>query len=97
MEGFSVKVTLKIGGYVIFFWSYENQPLEAVHIHISEGKPSHDSTKLWITSAGKIIMSDNKSMIPDKILWRITRVIETNSEEIIEAWIDSFGEIRYFC
>lgn len=89
--------TLRIGQYVIFFWSYENEPLEAVHVHIAKEKPTHDSTKLWITSAGKVIMSNNKSMIPDKILWRIIRVIETNSAEIIEEWLYRFGEIKYFC
>ena len=53
---------------------------------VTEGKPSHDATKLWMTSAGKVIMSDNKSMIPDKMLGRIIRVIEANSEEFITAW-----------
>ena len=92
-----MSVTLRIGQYVIFLWSNEDNPIEPVHVHIAEGKPSHDATKLWITSAGKVIMSDNKSMIPDKMLGRIIRVIEANSEEFITAWLDRFGEIRYFC
>lgn len=90
-------ITLRIGRYVIFFWLNENQPLEPIHVHVSEGKPQPNSTKLWITSAGKVIVSNNNARIPDKMLRRIIRAIETNSDEIIGAWIDRFGEIKYFC
>lgn len=30
---------LRIGPYSIYFWSNENEPLEPVHVHISEGLP----------------------------------------------------------
>ena len=29
---------LRIGPYSIYFWSNENDPLEPVHVHISEGR-----------------------------------------------------------
>ena len=29
----------KIGGYLVYFWVNENDPLEPVHVHIAEGKP----------------------------------------------------------
>ena len=45
---------LKIGPYIIYFWSNENDPLEPIHVHVAEGKPSATATKLWITGAGKI-------------------------------------------
>ena len=28
----------RIGSYIIYFWSYENDPLEPVHVHIAEGR-----------------------------------------------------------
>lgn len=41
---------LKIGPYSIYFWSNEGDPLEPVHVHISEGRAYANATKLWITS-----------------------------------------------
>ena len=28
----------KIGSYIIYFWSNENDPLEPIHVHVAEGK-----------------------------------------------------------
>lgn len=36
----------KIGSYWIYFWSNENDPIEPVHVHIAEGKPKANGTKL---------------------------------------------------
>ena len=44
----------RIGKYIIFFWSNENKPLEPIHVHIAEGKPSENSTKVWITEDGNV-------------------------------------------
>ena len=54
---------LRIGSYIIYFWSNENMPIEPIHVHIKEGRPSADATKLWITSTGKAIVSNNNSQI----------------------------------
>lgn len=43
----------KIGGYLVYFWSNENSPLEPVHVHVSKGIPSEGTTKIWITRSGK--------------------------------------------
>lgn len=88
---------LRIGPYIIYFWSNENDPLEPIHVHISEGTPSENATKIWITSTGKTLLSNNSSHIPNRILRKIMRIIESNSAAIIEKWINQFGEIRYFC
>lgn len=45
------------------------------------------ATKLWITSAGKVILSNNNSKIPNKILRKLIRMIEANSADIIDEWI----------
>ena len=55
------------------------------------------TTKVWITSAGKTILSHNKSQIPVRTLKKLMRSIEANSGQIIEKWIEQFGEIRYYC
>ena len=43
----------KIGSYWVYFWSNENDPLEPVHVHVSQGAPSANATKIWITKAGR--------------------------------------------
>ena len=88
---------LRIGPYSIYFWSNENIPLEPIHVHISEGRASASATKLWITSTGKALVCNNKSKIPEKILKKLIRLIEANSNDIINEWINHFGEIRYYC
>ena len=99
----------RIGPYIVYFWSNEegepihvrvskgNEPLEPVHVHIAEGRATSNATKVWITSTGKALLSHNSSKISAQILNSMIRVIEANSEEIIEKWLSHFGEIRYFC
>lgn len=88
---------LRIGPYSVYFWSNENEPLEPVHVHISEGKASSTATKVWITSTGKTLLCNNDSGIPERILRRLMKVIEANSGKIVEDWEKHFGEIRFFC
>lgn len=87
----------KIGAYLIYFWSNENDPLEPVHVHVSKGNPSEISTKIWITRSGKCLLCNNKSKIPSKTLEDIMDIIEARSEEIINKWISYFHEIHYYC
>ena len=87
----------RIGHYWIYFWTNESDPLEPVHVHVAEGKPTPNATKVWITSAGKAYLCNNNSKIPDRILRNIIRIIEARSNEIIEKWYNCFDEIRFFC
>ena len=87
----------KVGSYWVFFWVNENQPLEPVHVHIAQGAPTANATKVWITKAGNCLLCNNNSNIPVNVLKNIMRTIEARSEEVIEKWIDFFGEIRYYC
>ena len=87
----------KIGSYWIYFWADESKPLEPVHIHISEGKPTANGTKVWITRSGKCLVANNKGRIPERTLKNIIRVIEARSYDIIQKWSDYFGEITFYC
>ena len=33
MEGLTVPQVFKIGGYLVYFWVNENDPLEPIHVH----------------------------------------------------------------
>ena len=87
----------KIGSYWVYFWANENDPLEPVHVHVAQGAPSENATKIWITRAGKCYLCNNNSHIPPKTLRNIMAIIEARSGEVIAKWVAFFGEARYFC
>ena len=87
----------KVGSYIIFFWINENDPLEPVHVHISEVRPSANATKIWITRSGKCLQQNNNSRIPERDLRIMMKIIEARSSYIIEKWIETFGMISYYC
>ena len=87
----------KVGSYWVYFWSNENEPLEPIHVHVCEGTPKPNTTKIWITKKGKCLLCNNNSKIPTATLKNLFRVIEARSDEIIEKWEDFFGKIDYYC
>ena len=87
----------KIGSYWVYFWSNENDPLEPVHVHVAEGVPSANATKIWITAAGRCYLCHNNSRIPAKTLRNIMMIIEARNGEIISKWIAFFGSATFFC
>ena len=87
----------RIGPYSFYFWSNENDPLEPIHVHISEGRATANGTKVWITSRGKALLCNNNAKIPAPVLRNFLRIIEANSDNIVEKWLAHFGEIHYFC
>ena len=87
----------RIGSYIVYFWSNEGMPLEPIHVHIAEGRASANATKVWITSTGHTLLSNNNSKIPPKILRGILRIIEANSSEIIDRWTEQFNDRTFFC
>ena len=88
---------LRVGPYIIYFWSNEGRPLEPVHVHVAEGRASAGATKLWITSAGKVVVCNNDSGIPERVLRRLAMLVEANSEDIVARWVEHFGEARFYC
>ena len=87
----------KIGGYIVYFWINENDPLEPIHVHVAEGIPAKNATKIWLTKTGKCLLSNNNSKIPKQKLYIIMDVIEARHIQIEEMWIEKFGEIKYYC
>lgn len=87
----------KIGSYYVYFWSNENVPLEPIHVHVSTGSPTENATKIWLTKSGHCILCHNMSRIPPKTLKGIMRIIETRHSYVVDKWLDTFGEIRFFC
>lgn len=87
----------KIGQFLVFFWSNEGLPQEPIHVHVAEGKPSANATKFWITKNGKTILANNNSHINEKQLRLIQRIIEANSQSIIQKWKEHFESLVYFC
>ncbi len=87
----------KIGVYVVFLWFAEGVPLEPIHIHVCEGVPSQNATKIWITKSKKVLLCHNKSKIPQHKLNIIMKVIEARADEIIAKWTNYFGQITYYC
>lgn len=67
---------MKQCGYKIYFWSNEND--EPIHIHISKGNPTSNSTKIWLTKSGGTIVANNKSNIPMNDLKKILKVVNDN-------------------
>lgn len=87
----------RVGPYIVYFWSNENDPLEPVHVHIAEGRATANGTKVWITSSGKALLCHNNAKIPVSILRDLLRIIEANSASIIQKWCSHFGQITYYC
>ena len=87
----------KIGSYWVYFWSNENDPLEPVHVHISQGSPKANATKVWITKAGKCYLANNNSHINERILRNMMQIIEARSAEVIQKWQSYFGTLHFYC
>lgn len=78
-------------------WFAESNPLEPIHVHVCEGVPSENATKIWITKDHRTLLAHNKSNIPSHKLNFIMKTIEARSFEIIAKWKEYFGEIKYYC
>ena len=87
----------RIGSYWVYFWTNESDPLEPVHVHVTEGKPVSSGTKIWITKSGRCLLCNNNSRIPDRTLRNIMRIIESQSSKVIDLWMEYFGDITYYC
>ena len=86
----------KIGSYWVYFWTNENDPLEPIHVHVSQGKPAANATNIWITRSGRCLLANNNSRIPERTLRNIMRIIEARNEDVIQKWEDYFGKTEFY-
>lgn len=82
-------------GYIIFFWSNENDPLEPVHVHVGK-RIGPGCTKIWILSDGSAEIQSNGSRIPQGDLRKVRRVVESYADVIVRQWEGYFGEEATF-
>ena len=87
----------RAGPYWVYFWSNEGDPIEPVHVHVSQGAPVPNATKFWITSTGKCLLANNASGINRRVLVNIGRIIEARVEDVLTKWDAHFGQRRYYC
>ena len=87
----------RIGSWWVFFWVNEGDPVEPIHVHVAQGRPAKDATKVWITKAGKCLIANNNSRIPKHALRNICRIVESRSEDVVRMWKDQFGDVTYYC
>ena len=64
---------------------------------VSKSAGKQMERRFWITKAGKCLLCNNASKIPEKVLRNIIRIIEARSAEVVEKWVDFFGEATYYC
>ena len=91
---------MKVIGYKIYFWSNENN--EPIHVHISKGKLTQNSTKVWLTKAGGCILANNKSRIPNSDLNKLLSIISRHYFLIISKWkayyhIENINDVKFYC
>ena len=96
-EALTLPNVLRIGGYLVYFWTNEN--LEPIHVHISEGKATENATKIWLTKAGGAVVASNGSRIPTNKLNKILEVIIDNHFYICLKWKEMFGQdtLAFYC
>lgn len=85
-----------VSGYKVYFWSNENN--EPIHVHISQGKPSANGTKIWLTKDGGCILASNGSNISDKELNKLMEFISAQFFMICDEWKRFFlvDEIKFY-
>lgn len=65
--------------------------MEPIHVHVSEGKPTPNTTKIWIDNNGSCRLCNNHSQIPERALKNILRILEAYHQEIADMWQEYFG------
>lgn len=86
-----------IGPYTVYFWIGEGDPLEPVHVHVTEGVPSPDDTKVWITQSGGTVLCHNRGRIAPARPREVLSVISSQHRLVCEKWQARFGAISFYC
>lgn len=86
-----------VSGYKVYFWSNENN--EPIHVHVAKGKPTPNSTKIWLTKTGGCILASNGSDISQKELNELMEFISAQFFLICSEWKKFFlvDDIQFYC
>ena len=87
----------KVESYTVYQQVYEGNPVEPVHVHVTEGAQSDNATKIQITQEGKCSLAHNNSRIPLNKLRKIQKKIEEKKDMIMEQWEKTFHDVHFYC
>jgi uncharacterized protein (UPF0248 family) len=87
----------KFGAYIIFFWS--NEQGEPIHVHVSEGTPSANATKIWLTRSGGLMLAHNNSNIPQHRINQIIDALSVKYFVVVSEWKkhNNVNEVKFYC
>lgn len=69
---------IQIWCLLCILWSDKCTPREEVHIHISEGKPTKDEDKFWLTESGYFVPDKHNSKLQKRTC---TKILENLSNQ----------------
>ncbi len=73
-------------GFRFFFYANEGDPHEPVHIHVIRGSME---AKFWLWPVVDVAYNDGFNA---KTLRELVEIIELNSDRIVRAWNEFFGD-----
>jgi len=96
-EDLNLPNIVELMGYKVYFWANENH--EPIHVHISKGRPTKNSTKIWLTKTGGCVVANNKSRIPERDLNILLEAISLYYFQIIAKWkiVYNTNEVKFYC
>ena len=95
--GVEMPQVFKIGSYWVYFWANENDPLEPIHVHVSQGAPAATRPRSGSLGPGNAICATTIPTFRPVFCETSWPFIEARSDEVITKWMNFFGEVRYFC
>lgn len=82
-------------GFTIYFWTAENG--EPVHVHVAQGKPTRNATKIWLTRSGGCLLASNGSNLSKHELSYVMNFVALNHKAICEYWSEYFdGDLTFY-
>lgn len=83
----------RIQGFLVYFWA--NESGEPVHVHVARGRQSPSAAKFWIMQDGSVRLEKGGANMTAKELQGITDFLQSVSPDIVLAWQEMFGYVRF--
>lgn len=86
-----------IKGYIVYFWSNEND--EPVHVHVAKGAPRPNATKIWLTKSGGCVLAKKQDDVAQKDLNELMEIIAAQHFLICLQWKQHHrvDTIKFYC